>query len=119
MVELRRSERGRSLSSSPDALRLFSHRRAGRLSRGDGLRRQIRLADDDRSRQRVLLGGDPAPPRGAPPRRPPAALVWARHPVDSVAQVRDAILGGVDPLPTLTGKVATGGRLNIARAVAP
>jgi subtilisin family serine protease len=48
-----------------------------------------------------------------------AALVWARHPVDSVAQVRDAILGGVDPLPTLTGKVATGGRLNIARAVAP
>jgi hypothetical protein len=48
-----------------------------------------------------------------------AALVWAGHPLDSVAQVRDAILGGVDPLPGLSGKVATGGRLNIAGAVAP
>jgi subtilisin family serine protease len=48
-----------------------------------------------------------------------AALVWARHPLDSVAQVRNAILGGVDPLPALSGKVATGGRLNIAGAVAP
>ena len=48
-----------------------------------------------------------------------AALVWARHPLDSVAQVRDAILGSVDPLPGLSGKVATGGRLNVAGAVAP
>jgi subtilisin family serine protease len=48
-----------------------------------------------------------------------AALVWARHPLDSVAEVRDAILGGVTQLPALSGKVATGGRLNIAAALAP
>ncbi len=48
-----------------------------------------------------------------------AALVWARHPLDTAAEVRSAILGHVDPLPSLTEKVATGGRLDAAAAVAP
>ena len=43
-----------------------------------------------------------------------AALAWARVPGASPAQVKDALLQGVDPKPSLAGKVATGGRLNLA-----
>ena len=42
-----------------------------------------------------------------------AALAWAHNPAATVAGVRDALLGGVDNVSTLTGKVATGGRLNL------
>ena len=48
-----------------------------------------------------------------------AGLVLAEHPGFSTAQVRSALLAGVDPLPGLSGKVATGGRLDAAGAVAP
>ncbi len=41
-----------------------------------------------------------------------AALAWAVAPNASVAEVRNAILQGADPLASLSGKVATGGRLN-------
>lgn len=41
-----------------------------------------------------------------------AALAWALAPNATVAQVRDAILNGADRLASLSGKVATGGRLN-------
>jgi subtilisin family serine protease len=47
-----------------------------------------------------------------------AALVWANSPTDSVADVRNAILGTVDAKGGLSGRVATGGRLNAASAVA-
>jgi hypothetical protein len=47
-----------------------------------------------------------------------AALLWARNPAASVAQVRSALLNSVDPKPSLTGKTVTGGRLNLASAVA-
>ena len=40
-----------------------------------------------------------------------------RHPEWTAQQVKDALLGGVDPLPSLAGKTVTGGRLNVARAV--
>ena len=40
------------------------------------------------------------------------ALAWSAAPDATPAQVRAAVLGGVDHLPSLTGKVATGGRLN-------
>ena len=40
-----------------------------------------------------------------------AALAWSIAPDATVAQIRDAIFAGVDPLPSLAGKVATGGRL--------
>ncbi|MFN0053885.1 MAG: S8 family serine peptidase, partial [Planctomycetales bacterium] len=40
------------------------------------------------------------------------ALAASLVPDASVSQIRDAILGGVDVIPALAGKVATGGRLN-------
>jgi subtilisin family serine protease len=46
-----------------------------------------------------------------------AALIKAAHPGDTVAQLVSAILGGVDPIAGLSGKVATGGRLNACKAV--
>ena len=41
-----------------------------------------------------------------------AALAWAVDPNASVADVRNAILQGADPLASLSGKVVTGGRLD-------
>jgi subtilisin family serine protease len=46
-----------------------------------------------------------------------AALAKAAHPEFTVAQVKAAILGGADRLGSLTGKVATGGRLDACRAL--
>src|SRR4029078_4653945 len=46
-----------------------------------------------------------------------AALVLAAPPAYSHAQLAAAILASTDPLPSLRGKVATGGRLNACRAV--
>ncbi len=46
-----------------------------------------------------------------------AALVKAAHPGFTVAQIKAAILRGVDPLARLAGKVTTGGRLNACKAV--
>jgi subtilisin family serine protease len=55
-----------------------------------------------------------------------AALAWALDPNATVAQVRSAILAGVDRVPALAGKVVSGGRLDayntlrlIAADVAP
>ncbi|MBN2580931.1 MAG: S8 family serine peptidase [Pirellulales bacterium] len=42
-----------------------------------------------------------------------AALAWAYNPDATVAEVRDALLQGTDVLGGLSGKVATGGRLNV------
>jgi len=44
-----------------------------------------------------------------------AALVWAERPALTVAEVRNALLLSVDPVPGL--QVATGGRLNVGRAL--
>jgi subtilisin family serine protease len=41
-----------------------------------------------------------------------AALGWSTAPTATAAQVRSAIFAGVDPIPSLSGVVATGGRLN-------
>ncbi len=41
-----------------------------------------------------------------------AALCWAVDPNATVAEVRDALLEGVDPVASLSGKVASGGRLD-------
>jgi subtilisin family serine protease len=46
-----------------------------------------------------------------------AALVWARAPWATVADVRAALLSSVDPVAALAGTSATGGRLNARRAV--
>lgn len=47
-----------------------------------------------------------------------AALVLATHPQLSVDELRTLLLKSVDKLPTLDGKVASGGRINAAKAVA-
>jgi subtilisin family serine protease len=41
-----------------------------------------------------------------------AALAWAAAPNDSLAQIRNAILQGVDKLPALANEVSSGGRLD-------
>lgn len=46
-----------------------------------------------------------------------AALIADRVPTASVADLRTALLEGVDQKPSLTGKVASGGRLNALRAL--
>jgi subtilisin family serine protease len=47
-----------------------------------------------------------------------AALLLARHPGLSTAELRDALLRTVTPLPALQGKTVTGGMLNVAGALA-
>jgi hypothetical protein len=47
-----------------------------------------------------------------------AALLLAIDPTLSVAELKAALLGSVDHLPTLQGQIASGGRLNAACAVA-
>jgi subtilisin family serine protease len=46
-----------------------------------------------------------------------AALVLAENPTASTAQLRQALLAGVEPLPSLAGKVVTGGRLDALGAL--
>ena len=46
-----------------------------------------------------------------------AALVLARYPGYTTAQLRDRLLTSVDAKPALAGKVATGGRINAFKAV--
>ncbi|MGE0028498.1 MAG: S8 family serine peptidase [Thermoleophilia bacterium] len=46
-----------------------------------------------------------------------AALLLAQKPTLTVAELRAAILAGVDPLPSLAGRVATGGRASARRAL--
>ena len=41
-----------------------------------------------------------------------AALAWSVLPTASYQRIRDAILDGVDPIASMTGMTATGGRLN-------
>jgi subtilisin family serine protease len=46
-------------------------------------------------------------------------LVWSMHPGWSWQQVLAQVENAVDPLPSLAGKVKTGGRLNALKAVTP
>src|SRR5688572_24231657 len=46
-----------------------------------------------------------------------AALMLARNPNLSYAQIKDAILTNVDPIPGLADKVISGGRLNVFKAL--
>ncbi len=46
-----------------------------------------------------------------------AGLLFSLRPSASVTAVRKALLAGVDPIPALSGKTTTGGRLNIAGAM--
>ena len=46
-----------------------------------------------------------------------AALIVAEHPRISVDELREKVLASVDPLPALKAKIATGGRVNAAKAL--
>jgi hypothetical protein len=46
-----------------------------------------------------------------------AGLLFSLKPTATVTEVRDALLTGVDALPSLAGETATGGRLDIAKAM--
>jgi thermitase len=46
-----------------------------------------------------------------------AALVLSKRPALSVEELRSTLFNSVDKLPSLNGKVATGGRINAAKAV--
>ncbi|MCA9234320.1 MAG: S8 family serine peptidase [Planctomycetales bacterium] len=48
-----------------------------------------------------------------------AALLMAEYPSLNHLAIRQLMLETVDPVPLLTGKVASGGRLNLARAMRP
>ena len=48
-----------------------------------------------------------------------AALKWAQTPLASVADVKSALLAGVDPKSSLFGQVGSGGRVNACKALAP
>jgi subtilisin family serine protease len=45
------------------------------------------------------------------------ALVWSANPTLTYRQVIDRVLNNVDPLAALSGRVVTGGRLNVSRAL--
>lgn len=76
---------------------------------------------------RVACAGAPFDPRdvtsesgtsfAAPHVAGVAALVASRHPGLTAAQIRRAVLEGTAPLPVLTGRVATGGRLDALGAL--
>ncbi|CAK9253105.1 unnamed protein product [Sphagnum jensenii] len=46
-----------------------------------------------------------------------AALVWANHPSWTYQQVKKALMDTVDPIDGLQGKVSTGGRINVLKAI--
>jgi subtilisin family serine protease len=46
-----------------------------------------------------------------------AGLLFSLEPTATVKEVRDALLAGVDSVPSLSGKTTTGGRLDIAKAM--
>jgi subtilisin family serine protease len=46
-----------------------------------------------------------------------AGLLFSLKPTATVSEVRDALLNGVDAIPSLAGETTTGGRLDIAKAM--
>lgn len=46
-----------------------------------------------------------------------AALIWSMDPTLTADEVKEAIMNGVDPVSSLSGKCVTGGRLNAFKAV--
>lgn len=83
--------------------------------------KSVHLAAPGKDILTTALGNDYAEHSGtslaAPVVAGVAALVLSVHPNLSVDQLRSLLLESVDKLPGLRGKVATGGRINAAKAV--
>jgi len=47
-----------------------------------------------------------------------AALIWGANPTLDASQIKTLLVTNTDPLPSLTGKVGWGGRLDVAKAAA-
>ncbi len=73
------------------------------------------LSDYPGGRYRYLNGTSMATPHVAGA----AGLVWAARPEATVAEVKQALLDGVDPVASLAGRTVSGGRLNATAAVRP
>jgi hypothetical protein len=74
----------------------------------------IQTTSWDDSRRYVLQSGTSY---AAPQVSGAAALYLSKYPNATAADVKNAILSGVDVLPDFVGKTVTGGRLNIARTL--
>lgn len=100
-------------AGSPNVWIRFRLQADGDANVGDG-------AHVDNVRVRCASGGY-APLKGtsmaAPHVSGAAALMLAHQPTATVAQLRDWLLDGIDLLPALDGVVASGGRLNLHRAL--
>jgi subtilisin family serine protease len=46
-----------------------------------------------------------------------AALIWSKNPTWNYRKVKDVLMGSVDQLSSLNGKVASGGRINVLKAL--
>jgi subtilisin family serine protease len=46
-----------------------------------------------------------------------AALIWSKNPSMTYKQVKGLLLDSVDKIPALAEKTATGGRLNVLKAL--
>src|SRR6185369_10742569 len=82
---------------------------------GEGVGSTIPVAQDPAF---PYLGGFAGTSVAAPFVAGAAALLLARNPNLTYAQLKDAILTNVDPLPAFAGKTVSGGRLNIYKALA-
>jgi subtilisin family serine protease len=71
------------------------------------------LSDYPGGRYRYLNGTSMATPHVAGA----AGLVWGARPEATVAEVKQALLDGADPVASLAGRTVSGGRLNAAVAV--
>ncbi len=84
--------------------------------------KSVQLAAPGKDILTTALGNDYATRSGTSMATPVvsgvAALALAAHPELSVDQLRSLLMKSVDKLPRLHGEVATGGRINAARAVA-